>query len=192
MDESLLRAVVLPLPSSIKAAIGLQSTGSRFFEVIAEIICSGEKHGFTFAQVVCLGLSNLCHPDLDTRQRAFDILEAIHEQSQGMLAMSHFEATVGSTASSTYVHAHRLVSEFLAGEHLGHAGSILAQLSSWLPRLADNPAFSPVVLLLQSLEFWIPNIQLMTEDKNTLSQQGYCALYHLIALTRAFSQSHTE
>ena len=43
----------------------INTSNSRFFEVVAEVVCS-HGHDFVFSQVVCLGMSNLCHPLLDT------------------------------------------------------------------------------------------------------------------------------
>jgi hypothetical protein len=121
------------------------------------------------------------------------MLEAIHQQAAGLLTMSQFEATASSRASGTYVHAHRLVSDFLAGEHPDQAAAILTQFAHWLAQLHNVPSASNVaLLLLQSLEFWIPNIELMTEDKTSLSRQGHSALYHLMALMLRYGQSHTE
>ncbi|KAJ6597060.1 cell morphogenesis N-terminal-domain-containing protein [Mycena vulgaris] len=185
LEESLRRAVVLTEQ--------LGSSNVLFFEVLSDIVCSGDSHAFTFAQIVCLGLSNLCNPLLPIRRHAFNMLEAIHQQSAGLLTMSQFEASASSRASGTYVHAHRLVSDFLAGEHPDHAAAILTQFAHWLPQLHNTSTASHVpLLLLQSLEFWIPNIELMTEDKTSLSREGHSALYHLMALMLRYGQSHTE
>ncbi|KAF8886530.1 cell morphogenesis N-terminal-domain-containing protein [Infundibulicybe gibba] len=185
IDESLRRAVVL--------SEGLDSNSGRFFDAIVDIICNSKYHNFQFAQVVCLGLSNLRHPLVETRRLAFNMLEAIHQQSSGLLSMSNFEAAVGSLAPSTYTHAHRLISDFLAGEHPHQAANILAWLSSWLSHLPETASSTNItLLLLQSLEFWIPNIELMTEDKSGLSHEGLSALYHLVSLTLRHDQTHAE
>lgn len=185
MAESLRRAVVISSTGS--------STSTRFFEVISDIVCTSESHSFSFGQVVVLGLANLCHPIQSTRRQAFDILETIHQQSSGILTMSQFEATVGSLAPGTYVHGHPLLADFLAGEHPTQAANVLEQVATWLPELPETPECNTIILLLlQSLEFWIPNIQLMTDDKTGLSQAGMSALFHLVALSRRYGQSHTE
>ncbi|KAF5391713.1 hypothetical protein D9757_001660 [Collybiopsis confluens] len=185
LDEALRRAVV----TSDQA----DTNNGLFFKVISHIVTSGENHGFTFAQAVCLALSNLCHPLSEPRREAFDLLEAIHHQASGFSTMSQFEAIVSSAASGTYVHSHRLMSEFLATEHPDQATAVLAQLANWLPGFPATSAFSvATVLLLQSLEFWIAHIQLMTDDKNWLSREGHSALYHLMALTLRYGQSHPE
>ena len=118
-------------------------------------------------------------------------MEAIHQQSSGLLALSDLEAPVASCASSTYIQAHRLISEFLAGEHPDQALQILAQISNWLPHL-PRAASNVTILILQSLEFWISNIQLMPEDRSTWAPGGLAALYHLISLTLHYGQSHAE
>ncbi|KAF7323164.1 hypothetical protein HMN09_00096800 [Mycena chlorophos] len=184
LDDSLRRAVVLsdkPTASAI------------FFEVISDIVCAGENHAFSFAQVVCLGLSNLCHPHLVIRRNAFNMIEAIHQQTAGLLTMSQFEASAVSQAPGTYVHAHRLISDFLAGEHPDQAASILIQFAHWLAPLHHVPSVANIPLfLLQSLELWISNIELMSEDKTSFSRQGHSALYHLMGLMLRFGKSHSE
>jgi Cell morphogenesis C-terminal/Cell morphogenesis central region len=185
LDESLKRAVVLTDHA--------ETSSGRFFEVIADIVYTKEKHGFTFPQVLCLGLSNLRHPLLKIRRHAFDMLEAMHQQSSGLLAMSNFEATVGSCASGTYVHAHRLISDFLAGEHPQQAAGILSYFATWLPQLPRAASGTDVtLLLLQSLEFWISNIELMSVDRSHWAQGGPSALSHLVSLTHSYGMSHAE
>jgi len=168
------------------------SSNYRFFEVLADII-GEEHHNFTFAQIVSLGLTNLRHPSATVRYRAFNMLESIHQQHSGLLTMSTFEALVGSMSSSTYNHAHRLIADFLAGEHPNQAISILAQLGNWLPQLPGEAYDTNVILLLlQSLEFWIQNINLMTDDVSSVSRKGLSCLYHLTSLTLRYGQSHAE
>lgn len=181
MDQALQRAFV--------RSKDLNSGSTHFFAVIADVVCNVDNHGFTFSQVVCLALSNLGHPDFETRRHAFDILEAIHEQSSGILSMSHFEGAVGSSSPSTYIHAYRLISDCLAGEHPQQAGGVLAQFSVWLGRVHDDRL---PLLLLQSLEGWIPNINLVGDDKSGLSLEGLSALYHLVSLTMRYGRSHSE
>ena len=158
-----------------------------------DIVCNSPSHTFSFSQVVFLGLSNLRHPQHSVRRSAFRILEAIHQQSSGLLALSDLEAPVASCASSTYIQAHCLISEFLAGEHPNHALNILEQISDWLPHLPRAASNTNVtILILQSLEFWISNIQLMPEDRSTWTPGGLAALYHLLSLTLRYGQSHAE
>ena len=164
----------------------------HFLEVVSEVVCT-DRHHFTFAQITCLSLTNLRHPSLKVRMLAFAMLEAIHQQDSGLLTMSTFTSYVASLAPVTYIHAHRLISDFLAGEHPFQAYSILAQLGHWLPQLpADAYDTNAIILLLQSLEFWIPNITLMKDDRTELTQEEISCLYHLTALTLRFGQSHAE
>ncbi|KAK0496297.1 cell morphogenesis N-terminal-domain-containing protein [Armillaria luteobubalina] len=164
---------------------------AAFFQVIVDMIHDTDAHGFTFAQVVCLGLSNLCHQSIEYRRRAFSMLEAIHRQTSDLLSMSQLEATVESSASAMYTHAHALVSEFLAGAHPEEALNILSELGAWLPSIPKSSS-TVILLLLQSLEFWISNIPLMTDDKIGLREHGHSALYHLLCLTLRYARSHTE
>ena len=169
----------------------LDSCSGRLFELISEIICGGEDHGFSFSHVLCLGLANLSHPLLDTRRLAFNILETIHDQNSGMLSMSQFEVVIGSQSPSIYLDAPRLISDFLAGEHPLQAIHVLSQISDWLQYTHDVEA-NTSRLLLQSLESWIPNIELMTVDKTCLSREGLSVLYHLMALTLRYGNTHAE
>src|SRR5882762_8690331 len=183
-DEALRRAFVRSKDSN--------SSSTCFFEVVADVVCNVDNHGFTFSQVVCLALSNLCHSDYDIRRHAFDMLEAIHEQTSGILSMSHFEGAVGSSSPSTHIHAYRLISDCLAGEHPQQAVGVLSQFSVWLGRVHDDARDRLPLLLLQSLEGWIPNINLTGEDKSSLSREGLSALYHLVSLTMRYGSSHSE
>ena len=183
MDEALRRAFV----SSKDLSLG----SARFFGVVADVVCN-VNHGFTFSQVVCLALSNLSHSDYETRRHAFNMLETIHEQSSGILSMSHFEGAVGSSSPSKYVHAYRLISDCLAGEHPQQAYAVLSMFATWLARVPDGVHDRLPLLLLQSLEEWIPNINLMADDKSGLSRDGLCALYNLVSLTMRYGRSHSE
>jgi hypothetical protein len=170
----------------------LESCSARFFLVVSEVICTVPNHGFSFCQAVCLGLSNLCHTLLDIRRHAFNIIETIHEQSAGILSMAQFQATVGSSSPSIYLNAHRLISDFLAGEHPLQAAGMLSQFATWLSQIHDGSSGKISLQLLQTLERWVSNIDLMTEDKSALSRDGHTALYHLVALTLRFGRSHAE
>lgn len=168
----------------------LDTSNVRFFEVVAEVISSEITHGFSFSQVVCLGLSNLCHSAAQVRLQAFNMLERIHEQHSGVISLGPHEAGIGSCAPGTHLHAHRLISDVLAGEHPDQAMSVLAQLDDWLPSLPESGTIT--LTLLQSLEYWISNIDLTDESKSQLSKRGRTCMYHLIALTLRFSETHPE
>ncbi|EJF63380.1 hypothetical protein DICSQDRAFT_82970 [Dichomitus squalens LYAD-421 SS1] len=184
LDECLRRAFV--------TSRELDTSNARFFEVVADAISSGAATTFSFAQVVCLGLSNLCHPLLEIRRQAFNILEMVHEQSAGIISLSQYDAAVGSAAPSTYLYAQRLISDVLAGEHPEQAVKVLTQLAIWIPSVFDNRPERGVLLLLQSLEHWVPNIDLMSDDKTELSRDGRITIYHLMALTLRYSEIYSE
>ena len=168
------------------------SSSHAFFEVLCDIVVH-DKHNFTFSQIVCLGLTNLRHSSAKVRSHAFHILEAIHQQYSGFLAMSTFEASVASLSSATYTTAHQLISDFLAREHPQHAISMLAQLGIWLPQLpGESCDTNTILLLLESLELWIPNIDLMKDDKSVASREGLSCVYHLVSLTLRHGQSHAK
>ncbi|EAU81493.2 hypothetical protein CC1G_05323 [Coprinopsis cinerea okayama7 len=171
-----------------------EASSEPIFEVISEIVCK-DTHHFSFEQVVCLGLTNLRHPSVRIRTMAFDMLEAIHQQHSGLLAMSTFAPAVSSLAPGTYIYAHRQVADFLAGEHPHQANKMLVQLSYWLPSLHPHAFETNVILLLlQSFEFWIPNITLSSEpgDELKLSKDTIQALFHLMKLSLHYQDSYSE
>lgn len=184
MEEALRRAVVL--------SKDLDTSNARFFEIVAEVLCAVPTHGFSFSQIVWLGLSNLCHDLVEIRRLALNVLGVAHEQWSGILSLDRFEAAVGSLAPSTYLHAHRLVSDVLAGEHPQYAGQVLSQFVTWMPRVLDGVMGKTNLLLLQSLEYWISNIDLLPDDKAHLTTEGRSSLYNLIFLTLRYSTSHAE
>ncbi|KAH7922710.1 hypothetical protein BV22DRAFT_1197227 [Leucogyrophana mollusca] len=172
-----------------------QSTNALVFGVIADVVRNVPDQGFTFAQIVSLGLYNLCHIDPVIRRDAFSILKTIHERSFGVLSIAEFESLVGSWASSVYLHAHRLVSECLAGEHPWQAIDVLSQIAISLPRIHSHEKSHTALLLLQSLEHWVQNIQLITQNSSggsQISAEGSTALFHLISITRRFCDSYPE
>ena len=92
------------------------------------------------------------------------MLEAIHHQ---LLMMSTFDSF---QPGLLIYQTHRLIPDFLAGEHFDQATDVLAQPGDWLPPLSGEAYATNVILLTpQSLVFWITNISLMTDDKKALS-----------------------
>ncbi|THH32564.1 hypothetical protein EUX98_g1631 [Antrodiella citrinella] len=171
----------------------LATSNFRFFESVADVVCNAQ-HGFKFGQVVCLGLSNLCHPLVEVRRKAFAMLDIIHEQDDGIISLDQYEAAVDSSAPSTYLHAHRLISDVLSGEHPEQALNVLAHFAEWIPRGFDirSERASFTLIMLQSLEFWVPHINLMVDDRSGLSSAGRSSIYHLVALTLRYAESHAE
>ena len=189
INHELLREV---LRGSIIVSDDIGFNNYHIFEVVSEVVRM-DHHHFTFAQITWVCLINLRHPILKVRMLAFNTLASVHHQHSGLLTMSIFESYIASLAPVTYIHAHRLISDFLAGEHPLQAASILAQLGLWLPQLPEGAYDTNIIiLLLQSLEFWIPNITLMKQDQIEFTQEGISCLYHLTSLTLRFGQSHAE
>ena len=167
----------------------LDTSNTRFFEVVADLISQSPNHGFHFEETICLGLSNLCHPLHPVRHRALQLLEAVHQRASGMLSLTQFEATVGGSTPSTYLRAHRLISDVLAGEHPDDAMRVVSAFAKWLPRVFSISTCP--LTLLQSLEYWSPNVNLM-EDKSNLSRDGRMTLLHLMSLTLRYADSFPE
>lgn len=169
----------------------LGTSNARFFGVVADVIRDGQ-HGFSFSQVVCLGLSNLSHPLSVIRRQAFDILEAVHERASGLLPLTQYEAAVCSAAPNTYLHAHRLISTVLAGEHPDQATHVLAQFAGWIPQIFNGRSAQGPLLLLQSLEHWMPSLNLLDSNGSGISREGRSAINHLMALTLRYVDTHAE
>ena len=52
----------------------LGTSNTRFFEVVADLICQSPDHKFAFEETICLGLANLCHTLRPVRGRALRLL----------------------------------------------------------------------------------------------------------------------
>ncbi|CCM04734.1 uncharacterized protein FIBRA_06922 [Fibroporia radiculosa] len=185
LDEVLRRAFV--------TTRDLETSNARLFQVVADVICTASGlHGFSFSQVACLGLSNLCHTRSEIRRQAFNMLEVIHEQSSGLISLSQYEAAACSSAPTAYLNAHRLVSSVLAGEHPSQALQILSRFTGWIPKVYDGQSDRGLILLLQSLEFWMPNIDLLDSKGSGISRDGCSAIYYLLALTLRYMEGYSE
>ncbi|KAH0834852.1 hypothetical protein J3R83DRAFT_10475 [Lanmaoa asiatica] len=169
-------------------------SSAAFFETIMDVICNASSHPFTFAQVACLGLANLCHGNITIRRHAFNILVAIHEQSAGVIAMAEFETMVANDTPSVYLQAHRLVGECLAGEHPEQAFDVLTEVTALLLRVHRHGNERVCHLMLQGLEHWMPNLEICAPDtsKLALTPKGSLVVYHLLALTKRFSDAQPE
>ncbi|KAH0834843.1 cell morphogenesis N-terminal-domain-containing protein [Lanmaoa asiatica] len=171
-------------------------SNAAFFETIMDVICNASSHPLTFAQVACLGLANLRHGNITIRRHAFNILVAIpfHEQSAGMIAMTEFETMVANNTPSVYIQAHRLVGECLAGEHPEQAFDVLAEVTALLLRVHRHGNERVCHLMLQNLEHWMPNLEISAPDtsKLVLTPMGSLVVYHLLALTKRFSDAQPE
>lgn len=169
-------------------------SSAAFFETIVDVVCDVSGHSFTFTQVACLGLANLCHGNTMIRRHAFNALEAIHEQSAGVISMAEFETMVVNDTPSVYLQAHRLVGECLAGEHPEQAFDILAEVTALLLRVHRHGNERVCHLMLQCLEHWMPNLEISVPDtsKLALTSKGSLVVYHLLALTKRFSDAQPE
>ena len=137
-------------------------------------------HKFRLEEAICLGLAKPCHTLRPVRSRALQLLEAAHQRSSGMLSLTQFKATVGSSTSSTYLRAHRLISDVLAREHPDDAMRVLSAFAKWLPHIFSIPG-------------WNLNINLM-DDKSILSQEGRTTILHImpVASTLRYSDNFPE
>lgn len=171
-------------------------SSSAFFEVLSEVVCSVDIGSFTFAQIICLGLTNLCHAESKIRQKSLTLLEVMHENSNGVLSFGEFQAMAASPLSSVYLHAHRLVSERLSGKHPSHANDVVTEMATLLMRMPRSGNERVTLLLLQSLESWVPHIRLILDPDNEgrlhPSPASSRVLYHLLTLTKRYSESHFE
>ncbi|KIK28230.1 hypothetical protein PISMIDRAFT_673910 [Pisolithus microcarpus 441] len=169
-------------------------SATAFFEVVAGVVCDTLDHPFTFPQVVTLGMANLCHSNTSIRRLAFDILVATHERASGVIAMAEFEAMIVNPAPSVYLQTHRLIAECMAGEHPTQAHDVLAEVSTLLLRVHHDGGGRVSHLMLQSLEHWMPHLHVQDEDPHSLhlTADGSLAVYHLLALTKRYSDVEPE
>ncbi|EIW77202.1 hypothetical protein CONPUDRAFT_129444 [Coniophora puteana RWD-64-598 SS2] len=194
LHEALRRAFVTQRVHDDHADI-LQSTGALFLECVTENATSMPEETFDFAKLACLGLSNLCHPLFEIRRMAFNLLSVVHERSAGVLSIAECESLIGSSIPSVYLRAPQLITECFAGEHSSKAVEILAEVSEWLVPISGSGHSRVSLVLLQSLEAWVPSITLRTEvvdDDVVVVGQGTTVLYHLISITKRFGDSNPD
>jgi hypothetical protein len=169
------------------------NSNGRFFEIVANVICETETHVFSFSQIVCLCLSNLCHSVAEIRRHAFRALDAVHRRAGSLpLSLNPYEAGIQSMSPGTYLYAYRRITDVLANVHQHSSGAVLAQVTSWMPRITDSGYARLPLLLLQSLECWVSNLDLMTADKTQLSSEGGAVLLQLMTLTLRYVDSYAE
>jgi hypothetical protein len=168
------------------------SSNARFFEIVANVIIENETHAFTFSQVVCLCWTNLCHPAAEIRRHAFRALNAIHRRSTATISLGQYEAGIQSLSPGIYLYAYRQITDVLADSHPAQSGVVLAQITGWIPRIAEGGYDRLPLLLLQSLEYWVANLNLMTQDTVELSAEGGEALLHLMTLTVRYVDVYAE
>ncbi|CCA66737.1 hypothetical protein PIIN_00418 [Serendipita indica DSM 11827] len=168
---------------------------ARFFEVlVGSLLDSSESH-FTFEQTVCLGLSNLCHPDVEARRLAFNLLEKVHVQYSGTTSLGPFESAVGSLAASVYLPAQRRISQILAAEHSKMSGPVLNECSLRMPQVYDDTVSTHMAIhphVLRFLEPWISSIHLVHQNDAEIAWDGQRALYNLLSLTIRYGDLYPD
>lgn len=167
------------------------TSNARFFEVVAEVISGSDPLAFTFSQSVCLGLSNLCHPLVQVRRNAFRVIDTVHSRSAVLQSITQYEAGIRSSSPGTYLYIYRLISNTIASEHANQATSLLTQVANWLPQISEGAHGRLSLLLLQGLEKWVANIDLMTETSD-LSHEGSQVLCQLMTLTMRYVDQYAE
>ena len=123
-EESFLDEV---LRRSFVTSMDPETSSYRFFEVVADVVCTSETFPLSFGHVFCLGIANLCRPLVNTRRLALAALEAVHNKSGGTTGLSTFEAGVGSSAANIYLDAQFNVSCYLSEEHPEEAVNVIVQ-----------------------------------------------------------------
>ncbi|KAG8806278.1 Cell morphogenesis protein PAG1, partial [Serendipita sp. 399] len=167
---------------------------AKFFEVIVNAMVNHTVRHFSFEQIACLGLSNLCQPRVETRRLAFNLLERLHSDFNGVTSLGPFESAVGSLAASVYLPAQRRISQILAVEHSNMSGPLLHECSLRLPQVYDDPssllAIHPHVL--RFMEPWISSIHLMKQNDAEIAWEGQRALYNLLSLTIRYGDLYPD
>lgn len=184
LDEVLRRSFV--------TSTDTETSSYRFFQVVADAICTADSCQLTFGHVVCLGISNLCSQLVDTRRLALAALEAVHMKTGGKKSLFRFEAGVSSSAASVYLDAQLQVSNLLAQEHSEKAIDVINQCASKLPMVFDvfpTYAFSHI---LDGLTAWFFSVKLLVEDNTSLTKNGRIVLFQLLSLTMRYSESYPE
>ena len=168
------------------------TSNCRFYEVVADVICTGESCQLSFGHIVCLGIVNLCSSISEMRRLSLNILDAVHTKAKGAANLSSFEAFVTSSAASTYLNAQRQISQELCQEHPGQAIEVIVQSASKLPLVQDMlPAYAFSHILL-GLAPWFGTLSLLVQDNSSLSKEGRVILYHLLSLTLRYTDGNPE
>ncbi|KAG1795222.1 hypothetical protein EV424DRAFT_1599719 [Suillus variegatus] len=143
---------------------------------------------YTFAQIICLGLTKLYHADSGIQRKSSMLLEVMHEHSSGVLSFGEFEAIAANPASSVYLHVRRLATERLSGDHPNHADDVVSGMSTLLMCMPRSGNERVALLLSQSLESWVPNIQLTLDSDSEArlhpSSASSRIMYHILTLTQ--------
>ncbi|KAL5476804.1 TAO3 [Sanghuangporus weigelae] len=184
LDELLRRSFV--------ACVDPRTSNYRFFEIVADVICTGESCQLTFAHVVCLGLANLCSPLVDTRRLTLAALEAVNERAGGKACLSLFEANVASSAANVYLDAQYQISRILAEQRPEEAFMVIIHCSSKLSIIYDVLDAYAFSYILNGLSPWFASVDLLVKDNTSLTKEGRTVLYHLISLTLRYSESYPE
>lgn len=172
-----------------------ETSQAKFFEVVANVAIAGQENHFTFEQIACLGLSNLCQPVVETRRLAFNLLEKLHSQCNGVTSLGPFESAVGSRAASVYLPAQRRISQILAGEHFSKSGPVLGECSLRMPQVYDDSSSSQFAIhshVLRFLEPWISNIHLKKQNSAEIAWEGQRALYNMLSLTIRYGDLYPD
>lgn len=154
-----------------------------------------KDHHFSFGQVACLGLSNLCQVLESTRRLAFNLLERLHANSNGQVSIAPFESAISSRAASVHLPAQRRISEIMYAEHGRMAGPILSECALRMPQVYDAvPTLHAIhPHILHWLEPWLSSIHLMhNSDSGAIASDGQRALYNLISLTVRYGDLYPD
>lgn len=183
------------LRCSYVATVEEETSQARFFEVFTNIAITNSDTHFTFAQIACLGLSNLCQPLVETRRLAFNLLERLHSQYNGASSLGPFESAVGSRAASVYLPAQRRISQILGAEHPSKSGAVLGECALRMPQVYDDTSSSQFAVhshVLRFLEPWIANICLMSQNNVEIAWEGQRALYNMLSLTIRYGDLYPD
>jgi len=173
----------------------VEASQAKFFEVVANVMMTPGNTHFSFEQIACLGLSNLCQPLVETRRLAFHLLEYLHSQTNGVTSLGPFESAVGSLAASVYLPAQRRISQILAAEHSAMSGPVLNECSLRIPQVYDDSTSSQLAVhphVLRFLEPWISNIHLVNQSNSEIAWEGQRALYNLLSLTIRYGDLYPD
>jgi furry protein family len=162
-------------------------SSEHYFDVVADVIVTTPQHHFDIHQITWLALVHLGRSEVEIRRKAFRLLDVSHTALSGSTEFARLDSATRSTAPSIYLQAQRQISGILAAANPDTAYGVLAQCTLRLPQARDGQER----FALQCLLPWIPNIVIMSSDKE-LTRQGLGALHNLFSVTVRYGELHAD
>lgn len=163
-----------------------------FSDVVTEKGFSSSKGSYALPpQVMCLGLVKLGHPDVDTRKKAFALLNCVVQSEEPSSSLQSLEGGVSSPLPATYLRAQRDVSTHLASLFQQNKVAMLCEYTLRLPKIDISRRATTLGLLPE----WLHQIKLLSEDQPDgrgvmLPRRASLVLSNLLAMTIKYGDEH--